>query len=662
MKNPTAYGFALLLLVQAMSAALYVVPNEEKQEEWQTTVFESSARSNNSSSPCGSNVNYTYTYAYAPYMVMENQSFTTSSYVYCEILNATMVLDYSILDSNNSTVYSGNHSWTGSNTSNSNYTWNVSGLSAGYYTFNAELYVDGTSVDSDYDSFMVYANTSGGGGSGGGNYTSPCGSNASYASVYAYAPYMVMENQSFTTSTYVNCEVLNATMVLEYSIINSNNNTVSSGNQSWTGTSTTSSNYTWNVSGLSAGYYVFHADLYVDGTFVDSDYDSFMVYANSSGGGGNQTSPCGSNASYASVYAYAPYMVMENQSFTTSMYVNCEVLNATMMLEYSIINSNNNTVSSGYQSWTGLSITSSNYTWNLSGLYAGYYTFNAELYVDGTSVDSDYDSFMVYDNNSDTDGDGVLDSLDAFPMDANETSDYDGDGVGDNEDMDDDNDGVSDSADAFPTDSSETEDIDGDGVGNNADTDDDNDGVDDNLDEFPLDSSEAFDNDGDGVGDNADMDDDNDGVSDQEDAFPFDGGASNDADADGVADAYDNCITVFNPGQNDADLDGIGTECDADESTGNSGNNTGETGGNNTGGETGGNTTDTSNWTECEVWEYFNQELIEETEPGNGCPFYEDTSEEDGAEEDTEGLPSVGFFATLTIVGLAIAFARQEKE
>ena len=345
------------------------------------------------------------------------------------------------------------------------------------------------------------------------------------------------------------------------------------------------------------------------------------------------------------------------------MYVNCEVLNATMMLEYSIINSNNNTVSSGYQSWTGLSITSSNYTWNLSGLYAGYYTFNAELYVDGTSVDSDYDSFMVYDNNSDTDGDGVLDSLDAFPMDANETSDYDGDGVGDNEDTDDDNDGVSDSADAFPTDSSETEDIDGDGVGNNADTDDDNDGVDDNLDEFPLDSSEAFDNDGDGVGDNADMDDDNDGVSDQEDAFPFDGGASNDADADGVADAYDNCITVFNPGQNDADLDGIGTECDADESTGNSGNNTGETGnGNNTGGETGGNTTDISNWTECEVWEYFNQELIEETEPGNGCPFYEDTSEEDGAEEDTEGLPSVGFFATLTIVGLAIAFARQEKE
>ena len=29
-----------------------------------------------------------------------------------------------------------------------------------------------------------------------------------------------------------------------------------------------------------------HADLYVNGTFVDTSYDSFMVYANSSGGGG----------------------------------------------------------------------------------------------------------------------------------------------------------------------------------------------------------------------------------------------------------------------------------------------------------------------------------------------------------------------------------------
>ena len=184
MKNRTTLGFTLLLLVQVMSAALYAVPNEDKHEELQAPIFELSSGSNNSSSPCGNNANYSYVYAYAPYMVVENQSFTTTSYVHCEILNATMMLDYSIVDSNNSTVYSGNQSWTGTNSSSSNYTWNVSGLSSGYYTFNAELYVDGTSVDSDYDSFMVYVNSSGGGGSGGGgNYTPPCGNNANYSYV-----------------------------------------------------------------------------------------------------------------------------------------------------------------------------------------------------------------------------------------------------------------------------------------------------------------------------------------------------------------------------------------------------------------------------------------------------------------------------------------------
>ena len=56
----------------------------------------------------------------------------------------------------------------------------------------------------------------------------------------------------------------------------------------------------------------------------------------------------------------------------------------------------------------------------------------------------------------DTDGDGVEDSLDAFPNDPNETTDSDGDGVGDN-------------GDAFPDDPNESVDTDSDGVGDNAD-------------------------------------------------------------------------------------------------------------------------------------------------------------------------------------------------
>jgi hypothetical protein len=81
-------------------------------------------------------------------------------------------------------------------------------------------------------------------------------------------------------------------------------------------------------------------------------------------------------------------------------------------------------------------------------------------------------------NETDTDGDGYNDTVDAFPSDSTEWADSDDDGVGDN-------------TDAFPHDANETRDTDGDGVGDNADA-------------FPLDPAESHDADGDGVGDNAD--------------------------------------------------------------------------------------------------------------------------------------------------------------
>ena len=71
--------------------------------------------------------------------------------------------------------------------------------------------------------------------------------------------------------------------------------------------------------------------------------------------------------------------------------------------------------------------------------------------------------------------------------------------------QDSDGDGVPDSEDAFPVDPEESVDTDGDGVGNNADQDDDGDGYGDQEDQFPLDPTEWLDSDGDGVGDNADV-------------------------------------------------------------------------------------------------------------------------------------------------------------
>ena len=148
----------------------------------------------------------------------------------------------------------------------------------------------------------------------------------------------------------------------------------------------------------------------------------------------------------------------------------------------------------------------------------------------------------------DSDADGIIDAKDAFPEDAAEWRDTDGDGIGNAADTDDDGDGVSDSDDKFPLDASESADTDGDGVGDNADafpedatetTDADGDGVGDNGDAFPDDGTEWQDTDGDGVGDNADLfpqnryessDTDGDGVGDY---------ADTDADGDGVDNAWD---------------------------------------------------------------------------------------------------------------------------
>jgi len=114
---------------------------------------------------------------------------------------------------------------------------------------------------------------------------------------------------------------------------------------------------------------------------------------------------------------------------------------------------------------------------------------------------------------ADSDGDGVIDRIDAFPFDAARTSDRDGDGVADADD-------------AFPDNSTEWRDTDGGGLGDNADGDDDNDGVPDASDRFPLDPLEWADADNDGWGDNAD-------------AFDADPREQRDTDGDGLGDRAD---------------------------------------------------------------------------------------------------------------------------
>jgi beta propeller repeat protein len=86
----------------------------------------------------------------------------------------------------------------------------------------------------------------------------------------------------------------------------------------------------------------------------------------------------------------------------------------------------------------------------------------------------------------DSDADGIPDSEDQFPLNSNEYSDLDGDGLGDNMDPDMDGDGIPDSDDDFVMDPREWNDFDNDGIGDNKDPDDDNDGIVDSRDDEPF--------------------------------------------------------------------------------------------------------------------------------------------------------------------------------
>lgn len=61
-----------------------------------------------------------------------------------------------------------------------------------------------------------------------------------------------------------------------------------------------------------------------------------------------------------------------------------------------------------------------------------------------TSTDNDNSDSELISETTDRDGDGVVDLLDTFPEDPTEQLDTDGDGIGNNQDLDDDNDGLSD--------------------------------------------------------------------------------------------------------------------------------------------------------------------------------------------------------------------------
>ena len=220
-----------------------------------------------------------------------------------------------------------------------------------------------------------------------------------------------------------------------------------------------------------------------------------------------------------------------------------------------------------------------------------------------TSVPDDVDADGICDDlDLDSDGDGVLDLDDLFPLDPNECCDSDGDGTGDLADLDDDNDGWNDimntnvtlgpigqmgdnELDCFtdPNDASSVPtDYDNDSICDLVDLDDDNDGYDDLIDAFPMNDTEWADNDGDRIGDNADFDDDNDGYEDSVEiecgSLPMDlTSIPTDQDLDGICDfidmdmdgdGFDNDVDMFPEDPTewaDFDADTVGDNADLDD-------------------------------------------------------------------------------------------------
>jgi|GEM_PF-1642630 gliding motility-associated-like protein len=148
---------------------------------------------------------------------------------------------------------------------------------------------------------------------------------------------------------------------------------------------------------------------------------------------------------------------------------------------------------------------------------------------------------------TDSDNDGISNYKEGYNYTNPSASlDTDRDGIPDYLDVDSDGDGILDVNDAFPINRLEWTDTDHDGIGNNVDTDDDNDGI---LDACDVDSN------GDGIPDNG-TDLDGDGVIDSCDP---------DMDGDGVNNTSDNCPNTPNANQADRDHDGKGDACDTIE-------------------------------------------------------------------------------------------------
>ena len=337
-------------------------------------------------------------------MVLGN-TFYGTAWAYCGLLNETMNIDWTILDSSNSSVDSGSINWTGATiyTQHNITSATMASAGVGTYALYAEWSWWNTSasawelLDTDYSSFAVF-NNSGGGNSSGTN-----------CAVYAWSDfysYMVGDNFYGEIDTY--CSLTNETLWVGWDIVNvDSNSTVDTGSLSWTTTQWHETQYlnTTSLVNVSAGNYSFDVELKWWNTSssawetLDSDSDPFVVYT-STGGGGN------SSGTNCAVYAWSDfYSYMVGDNFYGEIDTYCSLTNETLWAGWDIVNvDTNSTVDTGSLSWTTTQWHETQYlnTTSLVNVSAGNYSFDVELKWWNTSssawetLDSDSDPFVVY--------------------------------------------------------------------------------------------------------------------------------------------------------------------------------------------------------------------------------------------------------------------------
>ena len=252
-----------------------------------------------------------------------------------------------------------------------------------------------------------------------------CGNNSTLTNLIVYTDYQdYVVGDTVTGTLIANCTLIGDDYELPYTLTDSNQNTIDSGTFTWTSNSDHWTN-TIPWSNLAIGNYCLNAQLW-DWTIIGStpsvDYDvyCFTVDNASTNNNGNNNAPnnstdCGNDSNLTNLIVYTDYQnYIVGDTVTGTLIANCTLIGADYELDYTLTDSNQNTLDSGSWTWTS----NSNYWMNTvpwSNLAVENYCLDGQLWDvtnTVTAVDSDSYCFTVSDLPPDLDGDGIPDNLD----------------------------------------------------------------------------------------------------------------------------------------------------------------------------------------------------------------------------------------------------------